>query len=362
MELPRAVRRFQLLQSHLCAVAAGGAGAGGAALEDDAAAVRAAYARAEVFTNVAGLNKYLNAGEARPHWCSDGHLWWLRRWTTPDGAPAKQFMVAAYRDGQVQKPGPAFDHERLAAGLANAGLADEPPVPYALPFSALDDLELRGETPHLTFKVRGQRIRCSLLTYTCEPWPEQHRPIDGVPSPDGQYVAFVRQYNLWIRHVATGQETALSHDGREGYAYASPLPDPIAMVSQLTDKPTHRPILHWSPDSTKIATFSLTVPAETQLLGMAQNAPPDRYRPRHYVYPYPLPVDEQLPSSAPKIFDIATSTQLVSAARAGGGEIQSLPGGYGGAGYGGIYWQWAKDSVRHDRSVRADPGDFFVNL
>ena len=194
MELPRAVRRFQLLQSHLCAVAAGGAGAGGAALEDDAAAVRAAYARAEVFTNVAGLNKYLNAGEARPHWCSDGHLWWLRRWTTPDGAPAKQFMVAAYRDGQVQKPAPAFDHERLAAGLADARLADEPPVPYALPFSALDVLERRGETPHLAFKVRSQRIRCSLLTYTCEPWPEQHRPIDGVPSPNGQYIAFVRQY------------------------------------------------------------------------------------------------------------------------------------------------------------------------
>lgn len=331
-------RRLWHLQSHVHAVAS-------TVLEDETE-VRAAYARAELFTNVAGLNKYLNTGEATPHWSSDGHVWWLRRWTTVDGAPAKQFMVAAYESCSLsQEPALAFDHERLAAGLVDAGLVDEHPVPSALPFNSLDNLRLGEEAPYIAFTLRSQRIHCDLLTYTCVLRPDPHRPIDGVPSPDGQYTAFVRQHNLWLRDMATGQETALSHDGREGYAYASPLPDPVAMVSQLTDQPTHRPILQWSPDSTKIATFALAVPPEIQLLGMAQNAPPDRFRPRHYVYPYPLPVDERLPASVPKIFDIATSTQLVLQTRAGSDDIQRLPGGYGGAGYGGIFWQWAGDST-----------------
>jgi dipeptidyl aminopeptidase/acylaminoacyl peptidase len=310
---------------------------------DDEAEVRAAYARAALFTNVAGLNKCLNTGEASPHWTGDGHVWWLRRWTTAAGAPAKQFMVVSL-DG-LHEPAPAFDHSLLAAGLVQAGLVNHQPASSALPFSALGELGLSGDAPHVTFTLNGQRVRCDLLAYTCELWPEQHRSIDGVPSPNGKYVAFVRQYNLWLRDVVTGEETALSHDGREGYAYATPLPDPVAMVSQLTDKPVHMPLLQWSPDSSKIATFALTVPAETQLLGMAQNAPPDRYRPRHYVYPYPLPVDEQLPSSTPKIFDVETCGQLVSAGRPSSSETQSLPGGYGGAGYGGISWQWAGDSA-----------------
>ncbi|HMW25294.1 MAG TPA: DPP IV N-terminal domain-containing protein [Ferruginibacter sp.] len=65
-------------------------------------------------------------------------------------------------------------------------------------------------------------------------------------SPDGKKAAFIRDWNLWVRDLETKKETQLTFDGVKDYGYA-------------TDNAgwTHsdRPIMLWSPDSKKIATF-----------------------------------------------------------------------------------------------------------
>ncbi|MBY0491165.1 MAG: S9 family peptidase [Gemmatimonadaceae bacterium] len=65
-------------------------------------------------------------------------------------------------------------------------------------------------------------------------------------SPDGTKAVFIRNWNLWVRDVASGKESPLTQDGVKDYGYA-------------TDNAgwTHsdRPIVLWSPDSKKIATF-----------------------------------------------------------------------------------------------------------
>ncbi len=65
-------------------------------------------------------------------------------------------------------------------------------------------------------------------------------------SPDKKLAAFIRDNNLWVRVEATGEERQLTTDGIKDYGYA-------------TDNAgwTHSdaPILIWSPDSKKIATF-----------------------------------------------------------------------------------------------------------
>jgi dipeptidyl-peptidase 4 len=59
-------------------------------------------------------------------------------------------------------------------------------------------------------------------------------------------MVFIRDWNLWIRDVATDKETQLTFDGMKDFGYA-------------TDNAgwTHsdRPIVLWSPDSKKIATY-----------------------------------------------------------------------------------------------------------
>src|SRR5690242_15825805 len=64
-------------------------------------------------------------------------------------------------------------------------------------------------------------------------------------SPDGKRAAFIRDWNLWVRDVATGQEKQLTTDGAKDFGYAT---DNAGWAG------SDRPILLWSPDSKKIAT------------------------------------------------------------------------------------------------------------
>jgi dipeptidyl-peptidase-4 len=78
----------------------------------------------------------------------------------------------------------------------------------------------------------------------------QPEAVNGSPyevlSPDGKYAAFILDWNLWIKEVSTGRERALTSDGVENFGYAT---------DNAGWKHSNRPVLSWSPDSKKIATF-----------------------------------------------------------------------------------------------------------
>lgn len=65
-------------------------------------------------------------------------------------------------------------------------------------------------------------------------------------SPDGKNLAFIKDWNLYLKDVKTGEETALTTDGVKNFGYAT---------DNAGWKHSDRPILSWSPDSKKIATF-----------------------------------------------------------------------------------------------------------
>lgn len=65
-------------------------------------------------------------------------------------------------------------------------------------------------------------------------------------SPDGKYLAFIKDWNLFLREVETGEEMRLTTDGVKNFGYAT---------DNAGWKQSNRPILSWSPDSKKIATF-----------------------------------------------------------------------------------------------------------
>jgi len=96
----------------------------------------------------------------------------------------------------------------------------------------------------------GARSTCELAECTERNAEAARRrgraPRRDVPSPDGKQTVFIRDWNLWIRDVATDKETQLTFDGVKDFGYA-------------TDNAgwTHsdRPIVSWSPDSKKIATY-----------------------------------------------------------------------------------------------------------
>lgn len=67
-----------------------------------------------------------------------------------------------------------------------------------------------------------------------------------VASPDGKKIAFIKEWNLWVRDADTKKETQLTTDGVKDFGYAT---------DNAGWKHSDKAILLWSPDSKKIATF-----------------------------------------------------------------------------------------------------------
>ena len=62
-----------------------------------------------------------------------------------------------------------------------------------------------------------------------QPWEAIRPPAaDAARSPDGQWDVLVREHNLWLRAVETGEERALTEDGEPGYGYGATLASPLA--------------------------------------------------------------------------------------------------------------------------------------
>jgi dipeptidyl aminopeptidase/acylaminoacyl peptidase len=71
-------------------------------------------------------------------------------------------------------------------------------------------------------------------------------PDNATASPDGKRAVFIRDWNLWMRDLTTGQDKQLTTDGVKDFGYAT---DNAGWIR------SDRAIVLWSPDSKRIATF-----------------------------------------------------------------------------------------------------------
>ena len=129
---------------------------------------------------------------------------------------------------------------RLAKALAKAGA--KPVQADKLPIS---EYSLRDDGG-FDFSVRGKHYLCDRAIDACVVEAAKGGSEPGVRSPDGRSEAFIRDWNLWLRDVASGKETQLTTDGVTDYGYAT---DNAGWIH------SDRAIVVWSPDSSKIATF-----------------------------------------------------------------------------------------------------------
>ncbi len=189
------------------------------------------YARAERFVGY-NANPLVDHAVTRVTWLDDGQFWYRDHDATGD-----HFRVVDAATGEARE---AFDRERLAAALAKA--AGKPVKADKLPVT---DYRIAADGG-FEITVGGQRYLCDPALDACTAAARKGGQEPGVRSPDGKSEAFIRDWNLWVRDLASGAETQLTTDGATDYGYA-------------TDNAgwTHsdRAILVWSPDSTKIATF-----------------------------------------------------------------------------------------------------------
>jgi dipeptidyl-peptidase-4 len=218
------------------------------------------YARAERFLPQ-GTISLVSGMAGRPTWLADGRFWY--RVTTAEGAAFTAINPAR------RTRAPLFDHARLAAALAAA--AGSPVEGHRLP----PNLDIATDARSAEVAVDRRRFHCDLIAYTCvaaAPTVPDHASV----SPDRKWAAFIRDFNLWGREVATGRDIQLSTDGIEDFGYAT---------NNAGWLHNDDPVLTWSPDSRRLATFQHDGRGVSEMTLVSTN--PGAPKVERWRYPFP---------------------------------------------------------------------------
>lgn len=252
------------------------------------------YARAESFLSW-HAGTVVSGDQVDPEWIEGDRFWYRSRITG-----GHEFIL-------VDPAGPfrrqAFDHDRLAAALSVA--ADTSIVAARLPF---ETFELEDQAI-LFHTGEAERWRCTLTDYVCTgPDSVPAPPRSELTSPNGRWVAFSRDEDLWVREVATGEERQLSQGGEAHYGYAVPPEGCCSVVTLARQGTTAPPALAWSEDSRRIATHRLDERGveELHLLETATG------RPKLHSYRVGLPGDSIIPTYEIHLFDVETGASTMA--------------------------------------------------
>ena len=171
-----------------------------------------------------------------PHWIGDSDSFWYLR----ENATGHDFRVINASDGSQTE---AFDHHSLAQALSAA--SGETLAEDNLPLSELD---LTQSPDKVQFTALNQRWCYDHPSGLCQPVPSH--PATWKLSPDGRQALFVRNHNLWLQDIDSGQARPLTEDGEKFYRYAA-----TPTVYGRDEMNTLEAI--WSADSKRVFTLAI---------------------------------------------------------------------------------------------------------
>ena len=253
---------------------------------------RADYARAERFLG-ANAQELVTNDAIQPRWIAGGQSeqFWFRNRTER----GYEFVVVDAATGARRL---AFDHARLAAALSVA--ADTAIDPDKFPFREIRFVD--GQRAVRFSTTPRKQWRCDLASYACVAVDTaSFDRVTDVASPDGKWVAFTRDDNVWVRELATRKEIQLTNDAQPDFGYAKPT-GCCQQVTVVVQKRDQRPVLVWSPDSRRIATYKMDERGVRRMYLLETKSPAAVL----HAYPYALPGDSIVPRYDTYILDVTS--------------------------------------------------------
>lgn len=247
---------------------------------------RRAYALKEKFS--ADKVFYSNVN---PQWIEGTHQFWYVR-NTPDG----RLYVSVDADKKARKE--LFDSHRLAKALGAASGKEVKPEALALGrlsvSKGLDTLRFVFNNQRWMYASRKNQLvneGAVPLLLRQKHWMEvdDEKTASPVPSPDGKWIAFIKNQNIYVKEVATGKEKQLSLDGTLGNYYSA--------------------YIRWSPDSKKVASCKIR-PVEKRYVYYVESSPADQLQPKLHKQEYAKPGDE-LPFKVPCIYEVESGRSII---------------------------------------------------
>ena len=230
------------------------------------------YQRAEAMLSY-NTNTLIDHANVRPVWLSGDRFWY--RILTAQGS---EFMLV---DPAHKSRKPLFDAQKVAAALSSA--SGKQYDAFHLPYQNID---VSDDAATVSFSANGKRWKMNVSSYqmaqdTFSAKTKGEHKEPEVFSPDETKSVFIRDYNLWMRDVATGKETGLTTDGVKDFGYAT---------DNAGWKHSDAPVVKWSPDGKKIATFQ----QDQRKVGNMYLVTTNVGTPHLEQWKYPLPGDSNI--------------------------------------------------------------------
>ncbi|WP_435006473.1 prolyl oligopeptidase family serine peptidase [Tundrisphaera lichenicola] len=230
-----------------------------------------------------------------PHWFGEDSRFWYR---LELAGGAIEFIEVDARSGTRK---PAFAHDRIADAITK--VAGHPIDSNHLPidFIQIEDngkIRFNFEGAGLSYDPVSDRLAESEPLTQPKVSPEasrrrrEYRPRQATPrneqSPDGKWKTSVRDFNLYLEAVASGEIIALGTDGSEESPYESRV--------------------FWSPDSKKLVALK-TTRGDDREVNLIESSPRSQLQPRLSSFQYLKPGDK-IPVTKPRLFDVERLEQV----------------------------------------------------
>jgi len=196
---------------------------------------------------------------------------------------------------------PLFDHERLAKLLADS-LKSQVKA-NNLPFNTARYIDKNT----IAFNTGGKSFRLDLITYKLSQ-PELQNSMES-KSPDGKWIAYSENCNLFIKSTSTGEIKQLSTAGLKNFEYASWYGWGEIIEGENGERPKHFRV-SWSPDSKWIQTFICDL-RKGQKMYLLDWSVDTLYKPKLLSYYRGSPGDTDMVYMTPIVFNIETGEEKV---------------------------------------------------
>lgn len=259
----------------------------GAAIKAPAQVTLADYQRAD---SIMKLNDLVYAQVNSVNWIDSTSVFWY-------SVKTRQGMAYTMVDAAKATLKPAFDVAKLVEQLNK-----QSGVKATAKSLQLQKLKFDLKANKFQFLFDKKYFTCNLKNYTlvkdsvAKPegsrpyWNEGFDELNNKPvtSPDSIWVAFIKNYNVYVRNKKDSKEIQLSFDGSAGDFYSS--------------------YFSWSPDSKKLAVNKVRK-NEDHFIYFVESSPKSQLQPilqkRNYLKP-----GDALPIKHPSLFNIETLKQI----------------------------------------------------
>lgn len=255
------------------------------------------YQRAVSFMNRNLVNKTAYNLYTPVNWFEDqSGIWYVEH-----GDQGKSYKTVAFKKNKVES---LFDLSKLAAAFSK--LTNKTVDP-----DGMDLTHIEKVSKGISFTMDGNSYELNLKNYELRKIPSEKDKEENPfvsQSPDGKWLAYTKDFNLFIKSMQDKKEYQLSFDGQKDYEYATYYGWFDIMQGENGERPRHFSV-HWSQDSKWIYSSVIDF-RNAEKMYLLDYSIDTLYKPKLLSYYRGSPGDTTMVQVSPVFFSVETKKEV----------------------------------------------------